>query len=232
MCAEGSDLYNEWGNLTDSVNIYDIFGTCYGNSNDSSSKWHSGNDFGLKMTGGKIQPYRKAFTTADYTPWMYKNKNKNSKNLKTPKPVIPGCTFASGTIDYLSDDTVRSQLHIPADVQTWALCSEINYTPFPTGSQWIWESLKDHYRFLKFSGDTDGAVPTKGTIRWMEGLGLPVLEEWKPWFYGEKKLLGGYIKRWDGMTLGTVHGAGHMAPQWKPAETYHLVFNWLKQIDI
>jgi hypothetical protein len=85
---------------------------------------------------------------------------------------------------------------------------------------------------LKFSGDTDGAVPTKGTIRWMEGLGLDVVEEWKPWFYGTKKLLGGYIKKWDGMTLGTVHGAGHMAPQWKPAETYHLVFNWLKQIDI
>jgi carboxypeptidase C (cathepsin A) len=90
-CKFGSDLYWEWSNLTDQVNVYDIFGTCYGAKNDSSSKWYSGNDYGLKMKNGKIQPYRKAFTQADYTPWLYKN-----KNLKTPSaaPVVPPCTFA------------------------------------------------------------------------------------------------------------------------------------------
>ena len=40
--------------------------------------------------------------------------------------------------------------------------------------------------------------------------------------------MGGYLEVYDGLTLGTVHGAGHMAPQFKPAETYHLIFNWLK----
>jgi hypothetical protein len=25
----------------------------------------------------------------------------------------------------------------------------------------------------------------------------------------------------------TIHGAGHMAPQFKPAETYYGIFSWL-----
>jgi serine carboxypeptidase-like clade 1 len=90
--------------------------------------------------------------------------------------------------------------------------------------------MKDKYRLLKFSGDTDGAVPTKGTIKWIEGLNLEVIDEWRPFFV--KGLLGGYLKVWDGITLGTVHGAGHMAPQFKPPQTYHLVFNWLKELPI
>jgi hypothetical protein len=39
--------------------------------------------------------------------------------------------------------------------------------------------------------------------------------------------MGGYIREYRGLTLGTIHGAGHMAPQFKPMETYHLIFNWL-----
>jgi hypothetical protein len=105
-------------------------------------------------------------------------------------------------------------LHIPDGIQDWALCRNIKYDSLKAGSQWIWTALKDKYRFLKYSGDTDGAVPTKGTIRWIESLGLPVLEAWRPYFVDG--LLGGYFKRWEGITLGTVHGAGHMAPQWKP----------------
>jgi serine carboxypeptidase-like clade 2 len=80
---------------------------------------------------------------------------------------------------------------------------------------------------LKFSGDTDGAVPLTGTLNWIHSLNRKVLEEWRPYFTDDKQL-GGYVEIYDGLTLGTVHGAGHMAPQWKPAATYHLIFNWLK----
>jgi hypothetical protein len=30
----------------------------------------------------------------------------------------------------------------------------------------------------------------------------------------------------------TIHGAGHMAPMFKPPQTYHAVFSWLKKRDL
>ena len=121
-------------------------------------------------------------------------------------------------------------MHIPEYVQPWNLCSDIDYTSLEIGSQGIWESLKGKYRMLKFSGDTDGAVPTKGTLRWIETLNRPVVEDWRPYFVeGE---LAGTVKEWEDLTLGIIHGAGHMAPQFKPPQTYHLIFNWLKQKPI
>lgn len=40
--------------------------------------------------------------------------------------------------------------------------------------------------------------------------------------------VGGYVEARNNFTFGTVHGAGHMAPQFKRPETYHLIFNWIK----
>lgn len=37
------------------------------------------------------------------------------------------------------------------------------------------------YKILFFSGDTDGAVPTYGTRRWLEDLSWDVKEAWRPW---------------------------------------------------
>lgn len=34
------------------------------------------------------------------------------------------------------------------------------------------------------------------------------------------------------LTFGTVHGAGHMAPQFKPPQTYKLVFNWMFNLPL
>lgn len=96
--------------------------------------------------------------------------------------------------------------------------------------------MKGKYRILKYSGDTDGAVPTTGTRWWIDELNLEVLEDWRPYLVenesGMGKTMGGYIREYRGITLGTIHGAGHMAPQFKPRETYHLIFNWLFQRPI
>jgi serine carboxypeptidase-like clade I len=91
--------------------------------------------------------------------------------------------------------------------------------------------MRGKYRVLKFSGDTDGSVPTVGTRAWINSTGWEITEPYRS--YKLDNQIAGYIEvREDWFTFGSVHGAGHMAPQYKPPQTYHLVFNWLYQRDI
>jgi hypothetical protein len=76
--------------LIDNVNIYDIFGTCYGAKNSSS---YGHKDVGFQFLNGKLVPYKKAATFKEYTPWI----------RDAPAADVPPCTFSQGTIDYLAD---------------------------------------------------------------------------------------------------------------------------------
>lgn len=68
---------------------------------------------------------------------------------------------------------------------------------------------------LHYSGDTDGAVATLGTQNWIYTLGWDTTEAWRPYFVEGQ--VGGYLEVYEGdLTFGTIHGAGHMAPQFKP----------------
>lgn len=90
------------------------------------------------------------------------------------------------------------------------------YTRDKKGSQWVYEKLAGKVRALKFSGDIDGAVPTDGTLAWIMSMNRTVTEEWRP--YKVDKEVAGFVEVYEGgLTFGTVHGAGHMAPTDKPA---------------
>jgi len=133
--------------LVEDVNIYDIYGTCWGLGN--SPQLYSS------------RTSQRAVTAADYTPWLFKHtKNGEQHRLRG----LPPCTFGNPIIDYLNQADVRAKLHVPTDIQYWDLCKDdIDYTVSLEASQWIYEKLYGKYRMLKFSGDTDGAVPTWGT---------------------------------------------------------------------
>ena len=98
------------------------------------------------------------------------------------------------------------------------------------GSQWVYEAFKNKYRMLFFTGDVDGCVPAKGTLRWIETMNRQVLEYWRPFFVDSK--LAGTVQVYEGLTLGIIHGSGHMTPMYKPKEAYHLVLNWLEHKSI
>ena len=53
-----------------------------------------------------------------------------------------------------------------------------NYEPQQEGSIDIYTQLKGKYRMLKYSGDTDGAVPTFGTQQWIRKLNWDITKEW------------------------------------------------------
>ena len=85
-----------------------------------------------------------------------------SSNFK----LVPPCVFAKPIYDYLNNATNRLNLHIDPSVQSWDLCQDdnkFNYTDQRNGTWWIYPDLVAKYKVLKYSGDTDGAVPTFGT---------------------------------------------------------------------
>lgn len=136
---------------------------------------------------------------------------------------------------YINDQTVQTALHVDTKVGTSiSICrNEFNYTMFEKGSQWIYEALVGKgYRFLKFSGDKDGVVPTYGTFGWLNELNLKVSTPWKQYFVTGDDYLAGYVQEYEGLTFATVHGAGHMVPQDQRARAFHLINNWVNQKTI
>ena len=68
----------------------------------------------------------------------------------------------------------------------WDLCRDnYNYEMLEIGSEWVYKQLRRKYRILVFSGDTDGSVPTMGSMRWIDNLGWEIKKEWQPFKMGK-----------------------------------------------
>ncbi|KAL8156083.1 hypothetical protein AgCh_001242 [Apium graveolens] len=84
-------------------------------------------------------------------------------------------------------------------------------------------------RALIFSGDHDLVIPYIGTERWIHSLNITLQSRWAPWFVNSE--VAGYrttFSRDDySLTFATVKGAGHAAPEYKPAECLAMVDRWL-----
>lgn len=108
----------------------------------------------------------------DYTPW--------AKHVKHPlgKPLLGD--FVG---DYMNRADVRKALNIPPSIQAWQQCTggQDFYHYQTEGSQWIYNVLRNKVRILFYSGDTDGAVPTLGTRRWIKQNNWPVVTPWRAW---------------------------------------------------
>ena len=78
---------------------------------------------------------------------------------------------------------------------------------------------------LIYSGDTDGCVPLYGSRMWVESLNWDVTSEWRPWMTNGQ--VSGYVEQRDGMDFVTIHGVGHMAPQWKREDTTNMIMAWI-----
>lgn len=167
------DLYMDFNTLVATVNVYDIFGTCWGAGPYPQSEQPK--HFPHLYNSGETKSHKKFATAADYTPWTQWGKKSNPHGLTE----LPPCTFGSALLDYMNSDAVRTAMHIPSYVQAWDLCTEeITYISEPEASQWIYEALAGKIKMLHYSGDTDGAVPTVGTQNWIASLGWSKTSEW------------------------------------------------------
>ena len=157
---------------------------------------------------------------------------------------VPCINSIKGT-EYLHRADVRAALHVEVSPNTWQICGGVNYKDDGVFSSMVAVhreifSLKRNVRVLVYNGDVDPGC----NYRWAErsvrrfGLGSPVhSSDWEPWTYdltsvGEQ--LGGFVSRFvgngvDEVFFSTVHGAGHMSPQWRPAAAWTMFDRFLSR---
>ena len=114
----------------------------------------------------------------------------SSGSQENDEDETPPCVDSEGLVQLLTNDANRAALNIPSSVIKYAMCAPDAYFSYDrslTGSLYVYEALVplNQYRIVKYSGDSDPAVPFSGTIKWVnklrEQLRLPTTTYWKPW---------------------------------------------------
>lgn len=111
---------------------------------------------------------------------------------------------------------------------------DFQYNRSLNGSYHIYKRLipLNQYRILKYSGDSDPAVPTSGTLFWVnkirDELKLPSSQYWKPWYTRTDNGIQNSGNVWEltnNFKLVTFKGIGHMAPQWNSEGGQKVIYN-------
>ena len=86
-------------------------------------------------------------------------------------------------------------------------------------------------RVLIYNGDVDPGCNYLWAEASVEKFGLAIHEDWRPWVYEDSRVgeqLGGFVTAYQqNVTFTTIHGAGHMSPQWRPEAVYNMLIRFL-----
>ena len=211
ICEEALKTFKE---NTARINWYDIYRKVYPFGPSSEP-------IGETVINGEKKLYKRGYKMTDYAPWLGDFYGESS-------PVL-GDYFS----DYFNREDVRKAMHIPEDFGMFYACTnghkpDFEYHYQKEGSYWIYHILKANgIKIMHFSGVTDGAVPTYGTERWIKDLGWKVESDWHPWLIDDQ--VAGYNKVYEGLNFTTIHGVGHMAPQWKRKEVTELLNEFIQK---
>ncbi|XP_068661703.1 serine carboxypeptidase-like 26 [Aristolochia californica] len=159
----------------------------------------------------------------------------SSRQMRIPGGYDP--CYATYAEEYFNRVDVQRSLH--ANVTgtvfgNWKVCNNsilatYKFTVFSVLPIYT-KLIKAGLRIWVYSGDTDGRVPVIGTRYWVEALGLPLKSPWSNW-YNENQVGGRFVK-YEGLTLATVRGAGHLVPLNKPSEALLLINSFLAAGDL
>ena len=136
---------------------------------------------------------------------------------------------------YLNREDVQSALHIPSDLNvTWGMCSNVvgsqyNSTDVNLPMMPYYQKLvqQKDIELMVYSGDDDAVCATLGSQQWIWNLGLDVSEEWAS-YKVDDQVAGFTVKFGDRFRFTTVHGAGHMTPSTRPAQSLAMLSRFLK----
>jgi carboxypeptidase C (cathepsin A) len=234
------------------VNIYDIYRKCYNNNQNSNTTIFTNlaNNEKSFLFKENLENHTKKIAKSsyrNYTPWLFsgalkKSSNNSKQNFlsfleekKQPLTSTPPCVDSKGPDAYFNRADVKLALNVRSDL-SWGMCSEdvgSKYQRSEKGSYHLYPKLiNSGLNILIYSGDTDGAVPINGTQRWISNLNLSVVSPWKSWKTDDINSIAGYRTVYKGLTFVTVKGTGHMVPQWKPKEAFHMLNRFLNGKDL
>ncbi len=214
-----NETYNSADEVLDGVNLYDYLSECKIPKN-------------LK---GEISSKSKYY---QYAPWAFKRqKTANEELLNLNEEEEEGqsvpCFDDTNVENYFSRPDVQSALHV-VNLTRWRVCSDdifSNYSILDEGSIWTFKTLmKEGLRILIYSGDSDAVVPYNGNQLWIRDLKLETIEPWRSWRVdNDPDNIAGYVVKYNGLTFCTIKGTGHMAPMWKPKESFYMFSKFLKE---
>lgn len=225
--AECEGLNDQIADSARGLNWYDLYRAAPSDglmSNDPE-RW------GTTVINGVEKKYKRGYTFSEYTPWLKHHPATLMAQAGMAEPVA-----AKNLTDWMNQDAVKAALHV-GDVVTepWEMCNNAmnsNWQYQQEASLWIYRIMKHtDVRMLFFSGDTDGAVPTLGTRRWIRKLAWDIVDNWRSWYVNGQ--VAGYVEKYEGdLTFATVKGVGHMAPQWAKPQVQTLIFDFLEGKDL
>lgn len=88
------------------------------------------------------------------------------------------------------------------------------------------EALLGKYPILVYNGDADIVCPLNSAAEFVAGLNLNSTGDRRPWYNDDQ--VAGFVEERGPLTLMTVKGSGHMVPQWRPAQAFQMISNFLK----
>ena len=226
--SECERIVYEINDLLENINIYDYLRECETPTTED----------------GEINYFSSYFLKA---PWAFKHLKEKQEMMKNKKPnkninknnikerINPPCMDDTNMYNYFNRDDVKSALHVKMDKE-WELCSyDINtrYERLDKGSIWTYPTIiSSGIRVLIFNGDTDMSVPYNGNQAWIKNLKLEIEKPWRQWrAYDDPDNVSGYVINYKGLTFCTIKGTGHMAPQWKPKESFYMFSKFINSED-
>lgn len=119
-----------------------------------------------------------------------------------------------------------------------SVCGGVNYTSdgmFPSVIAVYTQILRAHRpRIMVYNGDVDPGCNYLWAEASVQKFAETVTRPWRPWVYGKTQRvgeqLGGFVTDYsDNISFATIHGAGHMSPQWRPEAVFFMLRNFLSE---
>ena len=175
-----------------------------------------------------------------YAPWAFERQKTTDEEILNLSEEDDGgqttaCFDDTNVENYFSRADVQNALHV-INLTKWKVCSDSifnNYNRSDAGSIWTYPKLIEaNLSILIYSGDTDAIVPFNGNLLWIRDLKLETEEPWRKWRVdNDLNNIAGYVVKYKGLTFCTIKGTGHMAPGWKPKESFYMFSKFLKGED-
>ena len=225
------EIVSKIADVTSHINYYNYLDICEIPKTDEGEVDYYSNYFLKNFYAFKnLKAKQREMKSFKLKTFLSEEESNENKTLQVP------CVDDGPMRKYFNRDDVKEALHVNKS-KSWDLCSYsifFSYYMQEKASIWAYQTLfENNIRILIFNGDVDIVVSYFGNQRWIESLGLEVLEPWRQWrAFEDKANVAGYVEKYKGLTFCTIKGAGHEVPRYKPKEAYYMFSKFLKNEDL